>query len=130
MIAGGTAYADLSCRLVNSPDYLVSQSESELVIREGDFHTEALLITDWGTKTFRCGDPIMDAYECYGFAQKPGEAPTQLNVIGSEIKPGSVVVFSALNLVFVSDFLQSDFSRTNLDMRRFSTDVYVVSECE
>ena len=53
-------------------------------------------MTKYFTKVYNCTDAIVDEYECFGFHDKPFEAPMQLNV--GDTKAGATVVAATLNL--------------------------------
>ena len=126
LLNGNAVHADMSCKLSSNYFYAQPEAEYELLIREGEFAIEAILITNFGTQVFNCAN--ID--ECYGFAPRPGQTPVQLNFFGDGIQSGTTVNVTALNLFFLRQFAQDDYEDIDLETRRFSIDSYTIESCE
>ena len=91
--------ADTVCTLSSSVKSSTADNPDKLIIRRNDLNIKAILMTKYFTKVYNCTDAIVDEYECFGFHDKPFEAPMQLNV--GDTKAGATVVAATLNLGFL-----------------------------
>ncbi len=128
----GASHADedFSCKLSSLSKYTSPEDESELLIRAGEFKTEAILVTNYGASVFHCAGDSLDTYECYGFTVKPGETPSQLNVLTGGMQAGTVVVHIKLNIFFLGRWAEGSYAPSDFQTRRFSIDSYTINSCE
>jgi|GEM_PF-6432231 len=124
-----SAEGRVTCDLRFAQDPVEADASAQLTFNDAIGSTEAIFVSNWGTKVFECHDSIIDEYECYGFGPEPAKTPIQLNVVGDGLKHGSTVIYSAVNLFFLDLFSASNFSRDDTVTRRISIDTYVVQKC-
>ena len=130
LLGANAAWADFSCKLSSNNKYSSLEDEDELLIRSRTLNTKAILITKYGPKVFNCVDAILHEYECYGFMEKPFEAPMQLNVIGDGMHAGTEVIHTVLNLGFLGEYSSNRYVPSDFETRRFSIDTYTVKHCD
>lgn len=118
---------DVSCELTHSSIYADPDDTDQLIIRRNSTNFRAVLISKYLTRTFDCVDAIVDEHECFGFHGKPGGAPTQLNI--SDTKPGSTVVSTTLNMIFLNEYAAGNYAANDWITRRFSIDTYKIKSC-
>ena len=130
LIAVGTPAmsADTVCALSSSVMSSTSDDPDKLIIRRNDLNIKAILMTKYFTKVYNCTDAIVDEYECFGFHDKPFEAPMQLNV--GDTKAGATVVAATLNLGFLGAYAAGGYTPSDYITRRFSIDSYRIESCE
>lgn len=120
--------ADTVCTLSTSVTSSTSDDPDKLIIRRNDLNIRAILMTKYSTKMYNCTDAIVDEYECFGFHDKPFEAPMQLNV--GDTKAGATVVAATLNLRFLRAYAAGGYTPSDYITRRFSIDSYMIESCE
>ena len=120
--------ADTVCTLSSSVTSSTSDDADKLIIRRNDLNIKAILMTKYSTKMYNCTDAIVDEYECFGFHDKPFEAPMQLNV--GDTKAGATVVAATLNLGFLGAYAAGGYTPSDYITRRFSIDSYTIESCE
>ena len=120
--------ADTVCALSSSVLSSTSDDPDKLIIRRNDLNIKAILMTKYSTKMYNCTDAIVDEYECFGFHDKPFEAPTQLNV--GDTKAGAMVVAATLDLGFLGAYAAGGYTPSDYITRRFSIDSYTIESCE
>ena len=120
--------ADTVCALSSSVTSSTSEDPDKLIIRRNDLNIKAILMTKYFTKVYNCTDAIVDEYECFGFHDKPFEAPMQLNV--GDTKAGATVVAATLNLGFLGAYAAGGYTPSDYITRRFSIDSYTIESCE
>ena len=120
--------ADTVCTLSSSVTSSTSDDADKLIIRRNDLNIKAILMTKYFTKVYNCTDAIVDEYECFGFHDKPFEAPMQLNV--GDTKAGSTVLAATLNLGFLGAYAAGGYTPTDYITRRFTIDSYTIESCE
>ena len=120
--------ADTVCALSSSVTSSTSDDPDKLIIRRNDLNIRAILITKHSTKMYNCTDAIVDEYECFGFHDKPFEAPMQLNV--GDTKAGATVVAATLNIGFLGAYAAGGYTPSDYSTRRFSIDSYTIESCE
>ena len=120
--------ADISCVLSSNYKNAAADDTDQLIIRSNDLNIRAILMTKYSTTVYSCTEAIIDDYECYGFLEKPFEAPTQLNV--GDTKAGSTVIRTTLNLGFLKAYAADDYKASDRSTRRFSIDSYTIKSCE
>ena len=120
--------ADTVCALSSSVTSSTSDDPDKLVIRRNDLNIKAILMTKYFTKVYNCTDAIVDEYECFGFQDKPFEAPMQLNV--GDTKAGATVIAATLNLGFLGAYAAGGYTPSDYITRRFSIDSYTMESCE
>ena len=120
--------ADTVCTLSSSVNSSTADDPDKLIIRRNDLNIKAILMTKYSTKMYNCTDAIVDEYECFGFHDKPFEAPMQLNV--GDTKAGGTVVASTLNLGFLGAYAAGGYTPSDYITRRFSIDSYMIESCE
>ena len=130
LIAVGTpaTSADTVCTLFSSVNNSTADDPDKLIIRRNDLNIKAILMTKYSTKMYNCTDAIVDEYECFGFQDKPFEAPMQLNV--GDTKAGAKVVAATLNLGFLGAYAAGGYTPSDYITRRFSIDSYTIESCE
>ena len=120
--------ADTVCTLSSSVTSSTSDDPDKLIIRRNDLNIKAILMTKYFTKVYNCTDAIVDEYECFGFHDKPFEAPMQLNV--GDTKAGATVIAATLNLGFLGAYAAGGYTPSDYITRRFSIDSYTIESCE
>ena len=120
--------ADTVCTLSSSVNSSTSDDPDKLIIRRNDLNIKAILMTKYSTKMYNCTDAIVDEYECFGFHDKPFEAPMQLNV--GDTKAGATVVAATLNLGFLGAYAAGGYTPSDYVTRRFTIDSYTIESCE
>ena len=120
--------ADTVCSLSSSVTSSAADDPDKLIIRRNDLNIKAILMTKYFTKVYNCTDAIVDEYECFGFHDKPFEAPMQLNV--GDTKAGATVVAATLNLGFLGAYAAGGYTPSDYVTRRFSIDSYTIESCE
>ena len=120
--------ADTVCALSSSVNSSTSDDPDKLIIRRNDLNIKAILMTKYSTKMYNCTDAIVDEYECFGFHDKPFEAPMQLNV--GDTKAGATVIAATLNLGFLGAYAAGGYTPSDYITRRFSIDSYTIESCE
>ena len=120
--------ADTVCTLSSSVTSSTADDPDKLIIRRNDLNIKAILMTKYSTKMYNCTDAIVDEYECFGFHDKPFEAPMQLNV--GDTKAGATVVAATLNLGFLGAYAAGGYTPSDYITRRFSIDSYMIESCE
>ena len=120
--------ADTVCALSSSVNSSTSDDPDKLIIRRNDLNIKAILMTKYFTKVYNCTDAIVDEYECFGFHDKPFEAPMQLNV--GDTKAGATLVAAALNLGFLGAYAAGGYTPSDYVTRRFTIDSYTIESCE
>ena len=120
--------ADTVCTLSSSVTSSTSDDADKLIIRRNDLNIKAILMTKYFTKVYNCTDAIVDEYECFGFHDKPFEAPMQLNV--GDTKAGATLVAAALNLGFLGAYAAGGYTPSDYVTRRFTIDSYTIESCE
>ena len=120
--------ADTVCILSSSVNSSAADDPDKLVIRRNDLNIKAILMTKYFTKVYNCTDAIVDEYECFGFHDKPFEAPMQLNV--GDTKAGATVVAATLNLGFLGAYAAGGYTPSDYVTRRFTIDSYTIESCE
>ena len=130
LIAVGTpaTSADTVCALSSSVTSSTSDDPDKLIIRRNDLNIKAILMTKYFTKVYNCTDAIMDEYECFGFHEKPFEAPMQLNV--GDTKAGATVVAATLNPGFLGAYAAGGYAPSDYITRRFTIESYTIESCE
>jgi len=128
MIGSQVSAGDISCMLSSNYKYSDPDDTNQLIIRTNSLNTRAVLMTKYFTKTYNCVDAIIDEYECFGFHDKPFEAPIQLNI--SDTNAGATVVSTTLNLGFLGAYAAGDYTASDYITRRFSIDSYTIKSCE
>lgn len=118
----------LQCQIGSTYQFANPNQLNDLVINTRTKPIKAIMISQYFTKVYDCFEAITDAYECYGFNQKPFEAPSQLNISSTEV--GSLVIFSTLNLGFVSSYSDSGFQASDRTSRRIAIDSYTIKSCK
>ena len=117
------AHADFVCSVKLELKWTENKDYDQLIIREGEFGTRAVLMGKYTTRTFDCVDDAIFKYECYGFLG----TPTQLNV--KDTKAGSLVISSVLNRNFLRDYMADGYEPLNTSTRRWSVDTYTIQAC-
>ena len=120
--------ADTVCTLSSSVTSSTSDDADKLIIRRNDLNIKAILMTKYFTKVYNCTDAIVDEYECFGFHDKPFEAPMQLNV--GDTKAGATVIAATLNLGFLGAYAAGGYTPSDYVTRRFTIDSYTIESCE
>ena len=120
--------ADTVCTLSSSVTSSTSDDADKLIIRGNDLNIKAILMTKYFTKVYNCTDAIVDEYECFGFHDKPFEAPMQLNV--GDTKAGATLVAATLNLGFLGAYAAGGYTPSDYVTRRFTIDSYTIESCE
>ena len=120
--------ADTVCSLSSSVTSSAADDPDKLIIRRNDLNIKAILMTKYFTKVYNCTDAIVDEYECFGFHDKPFEAPMQLNV--GDTKAGATVIAATLNLGFLGAYAAGGYTPSDYITRRFSIDSYTIESCE
>ena len=120
--------ADTVCTLSSSVNSSTSDDPDKLIISRNDLNIKAILMTKYSTKMYNCTDAIVDEYECFGFHDKPFEAPMQLNV--GDTKAGATVVAATLNLGFLGAYAAGGYTPSDYVTRRFTIDSYTIESCE
>ena len=120
--------ADTVCTLSSSVNSSAADDPDKLIIRRNDLNIKAILMTKYSTKMYNCTNAIVDEYECFGFHDKPFEAPMQLNV--GDTKAGATVVAATLNLGFLGAYAAGGYTPSDYITRRFSIDSYTIESCE
>ena len=120
--------ADTVCTLSSSVTSSTSDDADKLIIRRNDLNIKAILMTKYFTKVYNCTDAIVDEYECFGFHDKPFEAPMQLNV--GDTKAGATLVAATLNLGFLGAYAAGGYTPSDYVTRRFTIDSYTIESCE
>jgi len=120
--------ADTVCTLSSGVNSSAADDPDKLIIRRNDLNIKAILMTKYSTKMYNCTDAIVDEYECFGFHDKPFEAPMQLNV--GDTKAGATVVSATLNLGFLGAYAADGYTPSDYITRRFSIDSYTIESCE
>ncbi len=118
----------LQCRLASTFEFSNPNDTVDLIINTTSQSIKAVKITEHTTTTYDCVKSIIDDYECYGFHDKPFEAPTQLNISSTAV--GSVVISTTLNLGFVFDYSDSGFQASDRTSRRLAIDSYTIKSCK
>ena len=120
--------ADTVCALSSSVLSSTSDDPDKLIIRRNDLNIKAILMSKYSIKMYNCTDAIVDEYECFGFHDKPFEAPMQLNV--GDTKAGATVVAATLDLGFLGAYAAGGYTPSDYTTRRFSIDSYTIESCE
>ena len=120
--------ADTVCTLSSGVMSSTSDDPDKLIIRRNDLNIKAILMTKYFTKVYNCTDAIVDEYECFGFHDKPFEAPMQLNV--GDTKAGATVIAATLNLGFLGAYAAGGYTPSDYVTRRFTIDSYTIESCE
>jgi len=118
----------LQCQIGPTSQFANPNQLNDLVINPRTKPIKAILISQYFSEVYDCVEAITDAYECYGFHQKPFEAPSQLNISSTEV--GSLVISSTLNLGFVSSYSDSGFQAGDRTSRRIAIDTYTIKSCK
>ena len=117
----------LQCKLASTYEFANPNDAVDLIINATSQSIKAVKITEYTTTTYDCVKSIIDDYECYGFHDKPFEAPTQLNISSTEV--GSVVLSTTLNLGFLSEYADGGPRANDRTSRRFAIDSYTIKSC-
>ena len=128
LVPSSVSASPLQCELASTYEFSNPNDTVDLIINTTSQSIKAVKITEYTTTTYDCVKSIIDDYECYGFHDKPFEAPTQLNISSTEV--GSVVISTAINLGFVFGYSDSGFQASDRTSRRIAIDSYTIKSCK
>ena len=128
LVSARVSASPLQCKLASTYEFSNPNDTVDLVINATSQSIKAVKITEYTTTTYDCVKSIIDDYECYGFHDKPFEAPTQLNISSTEV--GSVVISTTLNLGFLSGYADGGLKANDRTSRRLAIDSYTIKSCQ
>ena len=128
LVSARVSASPLQCKLASTYEFSNPNDTVDLIMNTTSSSIKAIKISKYTTTTYDCVKSIIDEYECYGFHEKPSEAPSQLNISSTEV--GSLVISSTLNLGFVSSYSDSGFQAGDRTSRRIAIDTYTIKSCK